>query len=80
MTASWTDGQVLDRIQRLAWEAHGLYAKSSLGAEDRERLRKIRIELDQCWDALRQRLALPDDGFDPDAQVRPRESVESYKG
>ena len=24
--ASWTDFQVLDRIQRLAWEAHGLYA------------------------------------------------------
>ena len=80
MIASWTDGQVLDRIQRLAWEAHGLYAKDTLGAEDRERLRKIRIELDQCWELLRQRLALPDDGLDPDAQVRPPESAESYKG
>jgi hypothetical protein len=43
---SWTDGQILDHIQRLAWEAHGLYAKSSLGAADRERLRTIRIELE----------------------------------
>ena len=62
--ASWTDGQVLDRIQRLAWEAHGIYAQSFPGAEDRDRLRTIRIELDQCWDLLRQRLALPDDGLD----------------
>jgi hypothetical protein len=79
--ASWTDGQVLDRIQRLAWEAQGLYAKNSLDAEDGERLRKIRSELDQCWDVLRQRLALPDAGHDPDdAQVRPPEIVESGKG
>jgi hypothetical protein len=58
--ASWTDGQVLDRIQRLAWEAQGLYAKNPLDGEDGERLRKIRTELDQCWDLLRQRLALPE--------------------
>jgi hypothetical protein len=80
MIASWTDGQVLDRIQRLAWEANGLYAKNSLDGEDGERLRKIRIELDQCWDLLRQRLALPDDGLVPDAQMRPPEVIESYEG
>jgi len=79
--ASWTDGQVLGRIQRLAWEAHGLYAKSSLGGQDGERLRTIRTELDQCWDLLRQRLALPDAGRDADdAQARPPEIVESGKG
>ena len=76
-----TDDQVLDRIQRLASEAHGLYAKNSFDGEDGERLRTIRIELDQCWDLLRQRLALRDAGRDPDdAQVRPPEIVESYKG
>lgn len=74
-----TDEQVLRRIERLAAEAHGLYAKNSLDAEDRERLRRLRIELDQCWDLLRQRQALRDAGRDPDqAQVRPPDIVESY--
>ena len=76
-----TNAQVLDRIQRLASEAHGLYAKSSFDGEDGERLRTIRIELDQCWDLLRQRLALQDAGRDEDeAEVRPPDIVESYKG
>ena len=74
-----TDEQVLRRIERLAAETHGLYAKNSLDAEDRERLRRLRIELDQCWDLLRQRQALRDAGRDPDqAQVRPPDIVESY--
>ncbi len=78
--ASWTDGQVLDRIQRLAWEAHGLYGKNALDLEDGERLRRIRIGLHQGWTLLRRRLALPDDGRDADdGQVWPRESVESYE-
>ena len=76
-----TDDQVMDRIQRLASEAHGLYAKRAFGAGDQERLRRIRIELDQCWDLLRQRLALREAGRDPDeAEVRPADVVESYKG
>jgi hypothetical protein len=74
-----TDEQVLRRIERLASDAHGLYAKNSLGAEDRERLHKLRVELDQCWDLLRQRQALRDAGRDPDqARVRPPDIVESY--
>jgi hypothetical protein len=79
--ASWTDPKVLDRIQRLAWEAHGLYAKNALDGEDAERLRRIRSELDQCWDLRRRRLALPDAGRNPgDAQMRPPELVESCRG
>ena len=74
-----TDEQVLRRIERLASDAHGLYAKNPLGAEDRERLHKLRVELDQCWDLLRQRQALRDAGRDPDqARVRPPDVVESY--
>jgi len=79
--ASWTDGQVLDRLQRLAWEAHGLYAKGSLHAGDRERLREIRNDVDQCWDLLRQRLALPDAGCEPAATgVGPPEISGRYDG
>lgn len=41
-----------------------------------ERLAKINIELDQCWDLLRQRQA----GHNPDeAHVRPPEIVENYE-
>lgn len=69
----------MNRIERLASDEHGLYAKNSLDGDDRQRLRRIRIELDQCWDLLRQRQALRAAGRDPDeAQVRPPEVVESY--
>ena len=38
-----------------------------------------RIELDRCWDLLRQRRARRNAGGDPDdAQVRDAESVERY--
>lgn len=41
---------------------------------------KIRLELDQCWDLLRQRRALRDIGRNPnEAQVRPPEVVEKYE-
>jgi hypothetical protein len=78
--ASWTDFQVLDRIQRLAWEAHGLYARNSLDGEDGQRLFEIRTELDRCWNLLRQRLALPDEGRDQDEAPVPAETVQSYEG
>ena len=74
-----TDQEVLRRIERLAADEHALYAKNSLDGQDRERLRKLRVELDQCWDLLRQRQALRDAGRDPDqARVRPADVVESY--
>ena len=47
---------------------------------DRERLSKIEVELDQCWDLLRQRRALRDAGRDPkEAEVRPPDVVENYE-
>jgi hypothetical protein len=79
--ASWTDVQVLDRIQRLAWEAQGLYARNSLDGEDAERLRQIRLELDRCWNLLHQRLALPYEGRDGDDTSGPAsETVASSEG
>jgi len=41
----------------------------------------VEIELDQCWDLLRQRRALRETGGDPSgATVRPPDQVEGYLG
>lgn len=74
------DQSVLKSIHRLAEEEHRLYSHEALTDADRERLAKINVELDQCWDLLRQRQALRDAGDNPDkAQVRPPEIVENYE-
>jgi hypothetical protein len=75
-----TDQSVLKTIQELAAEEHRLYEHEALTDADRARLAKINIELDQCWDLLRQRQALRDAGRNPnEAQVRPPETVENYE-
>jgi hypothetical protein len=46
---------------------------------DQQRLRSLQIELDRCWDLLRQRRAREEFGQDPDeAQVRDADTVERY--
>jgi Protein of unknown function (DUF2630) len=46
---------------------------------DRERLRSVEVELDRCWDLLRQRRAREEFGQDPDdAEVRDAGTVERY--
>ena len=41
----------------------------------------MEVELDQCWDLLRQRRALRETGGDPrEARVRPANQVEDYLG
>jgi len=71
---------VLTHIQELVDEEHKLYNKEALNEEDRKQLNKLEVELDQCWDLLRQRSALRDAGQDPDkAHVRPAEVVEKYE-
>lgn len=48
-------------------------------SEENARLRAIEVELDQCWDLLRQRRALRETGGNPsDASVRPGDEVEGY--
>ena len=80
MKSEGKDGQVLDHIQRLVSEEHRLYGQGALSEADNERLNKVKIELDQCWDLLRQRRALRDVGRDPEeAQVRGANIVENYE-
>ncbi len=76
-----TDQSVLNRIERLTDEEHHLYEKGNLTDEESERLRKLNLELDQCWDLLRQRRAKREFGENPDeAETRPTSVVEKYQG
>jgi len=82
------DETILSRIESLVAEEHSLQhreqddaerAKSESLAADGERLEQVSIELDQCWDLLRQRRARRAAGEDPDgAQAREPGTVEKY--
>ena len=75
------EASVLAHIQELVAEEHRLFGKSTLDAPESERLAALQVELDQCWDLLRQRRALRETGGDPGtAHLRPPEVVEKYIG
>ena len=75
------ESPVLKHIQQLVAEEHQLFDKGSLDATENRRLAAIQVELDQCWDLLRQRRALSETGRDvSEAQLRPSEIVEKYIG
>ncbi len=75
-----TDQSVLKHIKDLAAEEHRLYAQDSLGDTEAARLKRIQVELDQCWDLLRQRQARRAAGQDPnEAHVRSPKIVENYE-
>ena len=75
------ESPVLKHIQQLVAEEHHLFEKGSLEATENRRLAAIQVELDQCWDLLRQRRALSETGRNvSEAQLRPSEVVEKYIG
>jgi hypothetical protein len=81
-----SDESVLNRIEQLVAEEHSLASREETDAkspealeEDRQRREQVSIELDRCWDLLRQRRARRDAGQDPDeAHVRDADTVERY--
>ena len=74
------DKKVLNHIKKLADEESRLYSKEKLTNEEVKELHEMKVELDQCWDLLRQRNALRNAGKNPDqASVRPPNVVENYK-
>lgn len=74
------DQSVLNHINRLVQEEEHLYKQPDLSAADKTRLSDLKVELDRCWDLLRQRRALREFGEDPDkAKVRPADIVENYE-
>ncbi len=76
-----TDQNVLKHIEELVAEEKKLYAKDSVSDEEKRKLDQINVELDRCWDLLRQRRALREFGRNPDdAEVRPARTVENYRG
>ena len=80
MANSNKDQSVLSHIDELVKEEERLYGKSDLTEDDQGRLTHLKVELDQCWDLLRQRRALREFGNDPDkAKVRPAKIVENYE-
>lgn len=81
-----SDESIATRIESLVAEEQQLHRREQadstdeeqLGA-DQERLRAVEVELDRCWDLLRQRRAKEEFGQDPDeAQVRDADTVERY--
>jgi hypothetical protein len=78
------DAKVMSRIDELAREEHELFEKEASGKAtdgERERLKRLQVTLDQCWDLLRQRRARRAAGEDPaDAKVRDEKIVENYIG
>jgi hypothetical protein len=81
MTEHTTDQTVLAHIEQLVAEEKKLYAKGAVSDAEKARLDKINVELDRCWDLLRQRRGLREFGRNPDeAEVRPAKIVENYKG
>jgi uncharacterized protein DUF2630 len=71
------DKQISSRIGELIDEEH----KLERGHEepDPQRLKALEVELDRCWDLLRQRRARRAAGENPnEAEARPSDVVEGY--
>jgi Protein of unknown function (DUF2630) len=81
-----SDESIADRIERLVAEEHDLLQREEADSQnaerlevDQQRLRAVKVELDRCWDLLRQRRALRRAGGNPeDAHVRDADTVERY--
>jgi len=75
-----SDNSVLHHINELVKEEEHLYGQERLSFDDEKRLGELKVQLDQCWDLLRQRRALREFGEDPDkAKVRSKNIVENYE-
>jgi hypothetical protein len=75
------ESKVLNHIQQLVAEEHQLFEHPAPSEDQTKRLAAVQVELDQCWDLLRQRRALRETGHDQaEAHVRPADVVKKYIG
>ena len=78
------DADVLTHIDELVAEEHRLLQQGAsehgLDSDGHARLADVKVQLDRCWDLLRQRRAHEEFGLDPDeASERPADVVEGYE-
>ncbi len=77
------DKEIMQHIERLVNEEHELLNLAEAGGLDDDqhaRMQELQVNLDQCWDLLRQRRARRHAGLNPDeAKVRDQEIVEHYQ-
>jgi len=78
-----SDQDILAQVNKLVAEEQqlreALQQREIDESEEHQRLRAVEVQLDQCWDLLRQRRALRESGKDPrEAEVRPADEVEGY--
>ncbi len=81
------DESIANRIDNLVAEEQKLRRREEADSDhqeqleqDQRRLQAVEVELDRCWDLLRQRRARAEFGQDPDeAQVRDADTVERYQ-
>lgn len=70
---------VMDHIKELTEREEHLHGKENISDDDVKELHKIKSELDQYWDLLRQRRALQDAGEDPErAKMRSKDTIDKY--
>ena len=82
-----SDESIAARIDQLVTEENELRRSEEKDSPDpdaleadRKRLRAVEVELDRCWDLLRQRRAREEFGLDPDeASARGADTVEHYE-
>ena len=80
MANTTPDNSVLSHITKLTEREEHLYGKDLLSDDEIKELHKVKIELDQYWDLLRQRRALRDAGENPNqAELRSGDTVENYE-
>jgi hypothetical protein len=75
------DKSILQHITELVDEEHKLRDAKAAPHQNDARLKQVEVELDQCWDLLRQRRARREFGQDPEnATPRDPGTVENYEG
>ena len=77
------DSSVRSKIEQLVEEEQSLLAAGEGAGPDpdkHQRLEEVKVELDRCWDLLRQRRAREEFGNDPDrVSERDAGTVEGYQ-
>jgi hypothetical protein len=77
------DREITARIGELVAEEHQLeraHVGRSLNSDEQARMQALTVELDRCWDLLRQRRARRETGENPEAaEARTARVVEGYQ-